>query len=72
MASLKVLMVLPMFDNQGVLANIEEYIVAVFNKLSASSIVFNVTAVSAPSILSVASGDLLQAELTISTLTTWS
>jgi hypothetical protein len=72
MASLKILMVIAMFDNQGVLAGIEDYIVAVFNKLSTSGIDYNVTAVSAPSILSVASGDLLQAELTINILTTWS
>jgi len=72
LASFKIIMVVAMFDNNGNLAGIEDYIVAVFNKLAASSIVFNVTSVSAPSILSVASGDLLQAELTISTLTTWS
>ena len=72
LASFKVIMVVAMFDNNGNLAGIEDYIVAVFNKLAASSITFNVTSVSAPSILSVASGDLLQAELTISTLTTWS
>jgi hypothetical protein len=72
LASFKVIMVVAMFDNNGNLAGIEDYIVAVFNKLAASSITFNVTSVSAPSILSVASGDLLQSELTISTLTTWS
>jgi hypothetical protein len=72
LASFKVIMVVAMFDNNGNLTGIEDYIVAVFNKLAASSITFNVTSVSAPSILSVASGDLLQSELTISTLTTWS
>jgi hypothetical protein len=72
LASFKIIMVVAMFDNNGNLTGIEDYIVAVFNKLAASSIVFNVTSVSAPSILSVASGDLLQAELQISTLTTWS
>ena len=72
LASLKILMVIAMFDNQGVLAGIEDYIVAVFNKLANSSIVFNVTSVSAPSILSVPSGELLQTELTISILTSWS
>ena len=72
LASFKVIMVVAMFDNNGNLASIEDYIIAVFNKLAASNIVFNVTSVSAPSILNVASGDLLQSELTISTLTTWS
>jgi hypothetical protein len=60
-----------MFDNAGNLAGIEDTIVAVFNKLAASSIVFNVTSVSAPSVLSVASGELLTADITISILSSW-
>jgi len=72
MANFKIIITIPMFDNQGVLQNIEERIVAVFNLLAASSIVFNVTAVSAPSVLSLPSGDLLESNLQISVLTTWS
>ena len=71
MANLKVIMTVPMFSNEGNLQGIEDTIVAVFNKLASSAIVFNVTAVSAPSVLSVASGDLLTADLQISILTSW-
>lgn len=72
LANFKIIMTVPMFDNQGNLAGIEDTIVAVFNKLAASSIVFNISAVSAPSVLSVASGDLLTSDFTISVLTNWS
>jgi hypothetical protein len=72
LANFKIIMTVPMFDNQGNLAGIENTIVAVFNKLAASSIVLNVTSVSAPSVLSVASGDLLTSDITISVLTSWS
>jgi hypothetical protein len=60
-----------MFDNQGNLAGIEDTIVAVFNKLAASNIIFNINAVTAPNVLSVASGDLLTADFQISILTSW-
>jgi len=72
MANLKIIMTVPMFDNASNLIGIEETIVAVFNKLAASNIVFNITAVSAPSVLSVASGDMLTADFQISVLTSWS
>jgi hypothetical protein len=71
MANFKIIMTVPMFDNASNLIGIEDTIVAVFKKLAASSIVFNVTAVSAPAVLSVASGDLLTADLQISVLTSW-
>ena len=71
MANFKIIMTVPMFDNASNLIGIEDTIVAVFNLLAASSIVFNVSAVSAPSVLSVASGDLLTADLQISVLTSW-
>ena len=72
MANFKIIMTVPMFDNASNLIGIEDTIVAVFNKLASSSIVFNVTAVSAPSVLSVASGDYLTADLQLSVLTSWS
>jgi len=71
MANFKIIMCVPMFDNQGALVNIENTIVAVFNKLASSSIVFNVSAVSAPSVLSVASGELLTSDITINVLSSW-
>ncbi len=72
MANFKIIMTVPMFSNEGNLQGIEETIVAVVNKLAASSIVFNVTAVTAPSVLTLPSGDLLTSDLQISVLTSWS
>jgi hypothetical protein len=72
LASFQILIAVPAFDNQGNLASIETFIVAVFNKIAASTLALTVTSVSAPSILNAASGDLLTATINISTLTTWS
>jgi len=72
LANFRVLMTVPMLDNQGNLNGIEDTIVAVFNKLNASAIVMNVGTVSAPSVLSAASGDLLTADISVSILTNWS
>jgi hypothetical protein len=72
LANLKIIMTVPMFDNQGNLNGIETLAVAVFNKLAASTIVMNVGSMSAPTLLSVQSGDLLTASFDISVLTSWS
>ena len=72
LANFKIIVTIPMFDNEGNLQGIETTFCTIFNKLAASSIVFNVTAVSAPSVLTVASGDLLTVDLQISVLTSWS
>ncbi len=71
-ANFKIIMTVPMYDNQGNLAGIEDTIVAVFNKLANSSLVFNVGSVSAPSVLNAESGALLTSDLQITVLTTWS
>jgi hypothetical protein len=44
----------------------------VFNKLAASNLTYNIGAVSAPSVLNAASGDLLSCEISVSILTSWS
>ena len=72
MANLKILITKPALDNQGNLAGMEDYILAVVTKLAASTLVMNISSVSAPSIISAASGDLLVSEITINTLTSWS
>ena len=72
MANFKILITKPALDNQGNLAGIEDYILAVVTKLAASTLVMNISSVSAPSIISAASGDLLVSEITINTLTSWS
>jgi hypothetical protein len=61
-----------MFDNQGNLNGIEDFIVQAFNKLSSSAIVFNINSVSAPTVLNAASGDLLTADMSITVLSSWS
>jgi hypothetical protein len=44
----------------------------VFNLLAASSIVYNIGDVSAPSVLNAATGDLLTCSMQVSVLTSWS
>ena len=72
LANFKLSILVPLLDNEGNLAGIEDDVVRVFQLLDASSIVFNVGSVSAPSVLSIASGDLLTCDIAISTLTEWS
>jgi len=72
MANFKISILVPLLDNEGNLAGIEADVVRVFALLEASSIVFNVGSVSAPSVLSIASGDLLTCDIALSTLTEWS
>ena len=72
MANFKISILVPLLDNEGNLAGIEADIIRVFALLEASSIVINVGSVSAPSVLSIASGDLLTCDIAISTLTEWS
>jgi hypothetical protein len=72
MASFKIIMTVPLFDNEGNLNGIEDTVCSVFAKLAASSLVYNVSAISAPSILNAASGDLLSCEMSVNILTSWS
>jgi len=72
MANFKIIFNVPLLDNQGNLNGIETFAVAVFNKLAASTIVMNIAAMSAPSVLDVPSGTLLTASFDIQILTSWS
>jgi hypothetical protein len=72
LANFRISILVPLLDNEGNLAGIETDIVRVFELLEASSIVFKVGSVSAPSVLSIASGDLLTCDIAVSTLTEWS
>ena len=71
-ANLKIIMVVPYLDNQGNLANMESTIVAVFNKLTNSNLVFNITSASGPSALDTPGGQFMTSDFTISIQTTWS
>jgi hypothetical protein len=72
MANFRILMTVPLFDNQGNLSFLEEMVTDVFNLLAASSLNVAVSEISAPAQLSLPSGDLLTAEMSISILTSWS
>jgi hypothetical protein len=71
-ANFKLVITVPLFDNEGNLNGIETALVGVFNKLAASSLTYNVGAISQPSVLNVDSGALLTCEMSLSVLTTWS
>jgi hypothetical protein len=71
LANFKIIITVPLFDNEGNLNGIEDAVVGVFTKLNASSLTYNVSAISAPSILNAASGDLLSCEMSVSILTSW-
>jgi len=71
MANFRLIITTALFDNEGNLNGIEDFVCAVFKKLSQSSLTYNVGAVSAPSILNVASGELLSCEMSVSILTSW-
>lgn len=72
MANLKIVCTVPAFDNQGNLAGIEDFMVAVFNKLAAYSSPINLGSVTSPTVFTGQSGDLLSFTINISTLTQWS
>ena len=72
LANFEIRIYLPLLDNQGNLAGIEDTMVAVFNKLAASSIKFNVGSVSNLGTIDTESGTLLTATINISPLTEWS
>jgi hypothetical protein len=68
----KLIVLTPMFDNQGNLINIEDYYLNIVNKLEASSIVYSIGTFSAPAVLTGTAGDLLSGEVSISVLSDWS
>jgi hypothetical protein len=72
MANFRLVITTPLYDNEGNLNGIEDFVCSVFAKLAASSLTYNVSAISAPSILNAASGDLLSCEMSVSILTSWS
>ena len=71
MANFRLKLYLPLLDNQGSLADIETFIVGVFNKLAESSLTYNIGTVSGVSVDTTA-GDLLTCDMRVSILTSWS
>jgi hypothetical protein len=72
MANFRLVITTALFDNEGNLNSIEDFVVGVFTKLYNSGLSYNVSAISAPSVLNAASGDLLSCEMSVSILTSWS
>lgn len=69
----RLVMIVPMLDNQGNLNGIEDFVVGVFNKLaSITTLKISVGNISAPNVLSASAGEMLSADMTISIMTTWS
>ena len=72
LVSFKLVVLAPMFDNQGNLTNIEDFYLRLVQKLEASSIAYSIGTFSAPAVLTGTVGDLLSGEVTISVLSDWS
>ena len=70
LANFRIKLYLPLLDNQGSLASMEDFIVDVFTKLAASSLNYNIGSVSGVSVDTTA-GDLLTTEIRLSILTSW-
>jgi hypothetical protein len=70
LANFRIKLYLPLLDNQGSLASMEDFIVDVFTKLAASSLNYNIGSVSGVSVDTTA-GDLLSTEIRVSILTSW-
>ena len=68
----KLVVLAPMFDNQGNLTNIEDFYLKVVQKLSASTLKYSLGTFTAPAVLTGTVGDLLSGEVTISVLSDWS
>lgn len=72
MANFRLALFVPLLDNQGNLAGLEDMIVAVFQKLNASSLKFRIGTVSIPSVYESTTGDLLTCDVALSIFTEWS
>jgi hypothetical protein len=71
LANFRLKLYLPLLDNQGSLASMEDFIVDVFTKLAASTLKYSIGSVSGVSVDTTA-GDLLTTEIRLSILTSWS
>jgi hypothetical protein len=68
----KLVVLAPMFDNQGNLTNIEDFYLKIVQKLEASAVAYSIGNFSAPAVLTATAGDLLSGEVQISVLSDWS
>ena len=71
-ANLKLTFTVPALDNQGNLAGIENIIQSAITKLKTNLDGVTIRTVSAPQIFSLASGDLMSADVSLQVLSSWS
>lgn len=72
MVHFKITLIKPMFDNQGNLNGMEDYILELFTKLAASSLKYTIGEVSSPAVMNASSGDFLACDVRVSILSSWS
>ena len=71
-ARFKLLLLVPLLDNQGNLNSIETFMVELMTKLNASTKTIHIGNFSAPGIIETPAGNLLQIELPIEIISSWS
>lgn len=72
LVNFKITLVKPLYDNQGNLNGMEDYILELWTKLAASTLKYNIGEVSAPAVMNLASGDALACDVKLSILSSWS
>jgi len=68
----KLFLLVPVMDNLGSQTKLEDYYLAVMQKLAASGLTINITSFTAPAILETPSGNLLQSEAGLEIISEWS
>lgn len=72
LVNFKVTLTKPLFDNQGNLNGIEDYILELYSKLAASAIKYTIGDVTAPAVMTAQSGEILAVDVRVSILSSWS
>lgn len=68
----KLFLLVPLMSNQGNQTKLEDFYLAVMQKLAASNLTINITSFSAPAILETPAGNLLQSEAGLEIISSWS
>jgi hypothetical protein len=72
LVNFKITLIKPLFDNQGNLNGMEDYILELFSKLAASTVKYTIGEVSSPAVMNASSGDFLACDVRVSILSSWS
>ena len=71
-ANFEITLLVPLFDNQGNLIDMENYWVALMAKLNAAPLSLKIGSFSAPTVSSNEMGQMLMSQISVSILTSWS